>query len=93
MRNVTGPDGVESLDPDIPVGGRNLIKASQWQLSPLRSHLRHVGRVSSPEIPSEHFSCEPTSTKKHDRIVFAYISCVCGDSLNSRIASADASGL
>jgi hypothetical protein len=56
MRNVTGPDGVESLDLDTPVGGRNLIKASQWQLSPLRSHLRHVGRVSSPEIPSEHLS-------------------------------------
>jgi hypothetical protein len=55
MRNVTGPDGVESLDPDTPVGGRNLIKASQWQLSPLRSHLRHVGRVSSPEIHQNTF--------------------------------------
>jgi hypothetical protein len=53
MRNMTGPDGVESLDSETPVGGRNLIKASHWQFSLLRSHLRHVGRVSSPMLPSE----------------------------------------
>jgi len=57
-RNVTGPDGVESLDPGTPVGGRNLIRASHWQVSPLRSHLRHIGRVSSPGIPSENFPLE-----------------------------------
>lgn len=45
---MTGPDGVESVEPDSPVGGQNLMKASHSHCSPLRSHLLHEGRVSSP---------------------------------------------
>lgn len=91
MRNVTGPDGVESLDAGTPVGGRNLIKASHWQLSPLRSHLRHVGRVSSPTKPSESLAWELIGTQRREMVVFAHIFCVCGDSSDSQISSADVS--
>lgn len=48
MRKVTGPDGVESLDPASPMGGQNLMKASHSHSSPLRSHFVHIGRTSSP---------------------------------------------
>lgn len=51
---VTGPAGVESLDPGSPVGGRNLMKESHWHCSLVRSHLRHAGRFSSPAISSIH---------------------------------------
>ena len=72
MRKVIGPEGVVSLEPASPVGGRNLMKASHSQSSSPRLHFVHIGRMSSPAIVSEpeNETGSSASQMKHCRHTF-----------------------
>lgn len=91
-RKVIGPDGVESLEPASPVGGRNLMKASHSHSSPLRLHFVHMGRTSSPEMASESGKSDGEFGVT-DKLFGTYISCVFGGNLDIQTAFVGVSDL